>query len=99
MNPSKVNRNRLSALSDLPNIGKACAADLLLLGITQPAALKSVDAVDLYERLCTAKGTRVDPCMLDVLISVTRFMAGEDARPWWAYSAERKAMLKEKDAQ
>ncbi len=99
MNPAKVNRNRLSALSDLPNIGKACAADLQLLGITQPAALKSVDPVDLYERLCVAKGRRVDPCMLDVLISVTRFMAGEDARPWWAYSAERKAMLKEKDAQ
>ena len=98
MNPAKVDRSQLNALTDLPNIGKAGAADLRLLGIDRPTALISADPFDLYERLCTAKGMRIDPCMLDVLISVTRFMAGEDARPWWAYSAERKAMMKEKSA-
>ena len=38
-------------------------------------------------------GIRHDPCMLDTFIAVTRFMAGDAARPWWAYTAERKARL------
>jgi hypothetical protein len=28
--------------------------------------------------------------VLDVLISVTRFMSGDDPKPWWAYTVERK---------
>jgi hypothetical protein len=30
--------------------------------------------------------------VIDVFLSVTRFMAGEDAR-WWDYTAERKRTL------
>ena len=96
MNPAKVDRNRLNDLTDLPNIGKACADHLRQIGIAHPAALKTADPVELYERLCTASGFRVDPCMLDVCISITRFMAGEEARPWWFFTEERKAMIKEK---
>lgn len=40
MNPDKVNREKLQKLTDLPNIGKAGAADLVLLGIHQPEDLK-----------------------------------------------------------
>lgn len=29
--------------------------------------------------------------LLDVYISITRFMDGEAPKPWWAYTAERKA--------
>ena len=39
MNPSKVRRDRLSALTDLPNIGPAMAADLRLLGFERPEQL------------------------------------------------------------
>jgi hypothetical protein len=28
--------------------------------------------------------------VLDVFISVTRFMAGDDPKPWWHYTEERK---------
>ncbi|MFW9615571.1 helix-hairpin-helix domain-containing protein [Aquabacterium sp.] len=38
-------------------------------------------------------GLRQDPCVLDTLISVTCFMQGDEARPWWHYTAERKARL------
>jgi hypothetical protein len=31
-----------------------------------------------------------DPCVLDTFIAITRFMGGEAAKPWWAYTAERK---------
>ena len=91
MHPAKVDRQRLRRLTDLPNIGPAMAADLVLLGIQQPEQLKGRDPYLLYEALCQRTGQRHDPCVIDVFISVTRFMDGEDARPWWDYTAERKA--------
>lgn len=93
MNPSKVNRARLSQLTDLPNIGKAIAADLVLLGITQPAQLTGSCPYELYKRLCTLTHSIHDPCLLDTFISITRFMNGEAPQPWWSYTAERKLRL------
>lgn len=90
MNPSKVSRDRLNRLTDLPNVGKACARDLEQLGVYKPADLAACDPQEMYERLSTLTGTRQDPCVLDTLVSVVRFMQGDDARPWWHYSAERK---------
>ncbi|WP_410211203.1 helix-hairpin-helix domain-containing protein [Aquirhabdus sp.] len=90
MHPSKVDRNLLTQLTDLPNIGKACAADLQLLGISKPQQLVGVDPYALYELLCLKTGVRHDPCMIDTFISITRFMNGEEAKPWWTYTAERK---------
>lgn len=92
MNPGKVVRDRVRQLTDLPNIGKAMAADLRLVGIQSPAQLKGRNPVALYRQLCTITGQRHDPCVIDVFISITRFMDGEEAKPWWAYTAERKAM-------
>ena len=93
MNPSKVDRNRLTKLTDLPNIGKAGAGDLKLLGIEEPAQLVGRDPFEMYDTLCMKTGVRHDPCVLDVFISVTRFMAGEEPRAWWDYTAERKRLL------
>jgi hypothetical protein len=90
MNPAKVDRNRLEKLTDLPNIGAAIAADLCLLGINMPEDLVGQSPLELYHMLSSIKGKRQDPCLLDVLISITRFMDGEDPRPWWHYTAERK---------
>ena len=39
---------------------------------------------------------RQDPCVLDTFISITRFMDGDEARPWWAYTAERKAAMQQR---
>jgi hypothetical protein len=77
---------------DLPNIGPAMARDLEFLGILNPEHFKGKDSVELYETLCLRTGTRHDPCVLDVFISVTRFMDGEGPRPWWASTEERKAI-------
>ena len=93
MNPSKVRRTHLSSLTDLPNIGPAMARDLLLLGIREPAQLAGQSPFALYERLCELTGVRHDPCVLDVFMSVTRFMDGDEPRPWWAYTAERKKIM------
>jgi hypothetical protein len=90
MNPKKVNRNRLNCLEDLPNIGPAMAGDLRILGIEKPVDLVGQDPYVMYEQLCSRTGLRQDPCVLDVFISVIRFMNGSSAQPWWDFTAERK---------
>ena len=96
MNPAKVNRDRLHALTDLPNIGSAMAEDLRLLGVHQPAQLKGMDPWDMYDRLCAITRDRQDPCVIDVFLSITRFMEGENPRPWWEFTRERKRLLQAK---
>lgn len=90
MNPAKVKRDRLHQLTDLPNVGPAMARDLALIGINSPEQAAGKDPLKLYQRLCQKSGSRQDPCVLDVFISITRFMNGERPKPWWAYTKERK---------
>jgi hypothetical protein len=90
MNPSRCSRDRLHRLIDLPNVGPAMARDLQILGIETPGELVGRDPLELYRSLCERRGARQDPCVLDVFLSVTHFLAGEEPRRWWAYTAERK---------
>ncbi|KGJ93485.1 helix-hairpin-helix domain-containing protein [Colwellia psychrerythraea] len=90
MNPNKVVRENMRRLTDLPNIGKAGASDLELLGIEKPDDLMGQDPYEMYERLCVITGSKHDPCVIDVFISVTCFINGDEPMPWWAYTAERK---------
>jgi len=96
MNPCKVDRARVAVLTDLPNIGPAGAEDLRILGIHQPSQLIDQCPFEMYRMLCEKTASRHDPCVIDIFMSVTRFMAGEEARPWWAYTEERKHILKQK---
>lgn len=91
MHPLKVRRDQLNRLTDLPNVGPAMARDLRLLGIDEPSQLRGKCPYTLHERLCTLIGTRVDPCVIDVFISIIRFMDGDSPQPWWFYTPERKA--------
>ena len=90
MNPMKVSRNKLLRLTDLPNIGPAGARDLELLGFSAPAELIGADPMTLYRSLCVATGARQDPCVLDVFMSVTDFLAGGSPQPWWNFTERRK---------
>jgi hypothetical protein len=90
MNPAKVERERVKQLTDLPNIGQAAEKDLILLGISAPEQLIGRDAYEMYDELCEKTGARHDPCVIDVFLSITRFMAGEAPRAWWDYTDERK---------
>ncbi|MDD2837776.1 helix-hairpin-helix domain-containing protein [Sulfuricurvum sp.] len=96
MNPTKVVRENVVKLTDLPNVGKTVAADFAKIGITRPEQLRGEDPYDLYVRFCKAFGEKQDPCMLDVLMSITDFMNGADAKVWWDYTAERKVRYGEK---
>lgn len=93
MHPDKVRRDRLHKLTDLPNIGPAMAADLALLGIRRPQQLAGKDPLEMWRALSRKTGVRQDPCVLDVFMSITRFMDGGKAKPWWAFTAERKRRM------
>jgi hypothetical protein len=89
----KEDRSRFTRFEQLPNVGAATAGDFRQLGFDSPQQLIGQDPYALYDRLCAITGLRQDPCVIDVFIATTRFMAGDVKAPWWAYTAERKATL------
>lgn len=80
----------MNCLTDLPNIGPSIAADLRRIGVEYPTDLFGRDPYVMYADLSTVTGMQHDPCILDVFISITRFMGGEGAKPWYAFTSERK---------
>ena len=80
-------------LTDIPNIGPSIAGDLRRLGITQPRQLAGRDPIALYRRMNRLAGHQ-DPCLADAFIAAVRFMQGGPAKPWWAFTPERKRMLR-----
>lgn len=92
--PARAAKARTAAeceqLEQLPNIGPSMAADLRSLGIVHPRELAARDAFVLYQALCAKTGKRQDPCVLDSFMAATDFMRGAEARPWWAYTPQRK---------
>jgi len=102
MNTSKTTTNSgklaadpaiITRLEEIPNVGKAIAADLRGIGIATPGALRGREPLALYREMERVAGKSIDPCMLDVMIAAVRFMERGEAHPWWQYTAERKAMM------
>jgi hypothetical protein len=89
----------LTALEELPNVGPAVARYLRRAGVGCPQDLLGQDPYALFDGLCRRTGQRFDPCLLDTFIAAVRFMAGEPAKPWWAYTAERKRELARRAAE
>ena len=90
--PKAARAGDCESLEQLPNIGPSLAADLRLIGIRAPRELHGRDPFVLYQTLCAATGHRQDPCVLDTFMAATDFMRGAEAAPWWAYTAQRKAL-------
>lgn len=92
MNPDKVDRASVREFTDLPNVGKATAGDLHLLGYERPDQLAGESPLEMYNRLCRVTGQRHDPCVLDVFMAIVGFINGDPPRPWWDYTADRKRL-------
>ncbi len=90
MNPARVVREKVRKFSDLPNVGPATAKDFELLGFRSPDDLKGSDPLGLYNALSRLTGSYQDPCVLDVFMSVTDFLAGNPPKPWWDFTDQRK---------
>jgi hypothetical protein len=93
---AKKTFKNVKELEDLPNIGKSIAGDLKRLGIHKPEDLRGKDAFALYNTLCSITGKRQDPCVLDVFMSAISFVNGGQAKPWWRFTDERKAIVKQR---
>jgi hypothetical protein len=92
----KIDRMRVIALEDLPNVGKSIAANLRMIDIRTPQELRGRDPYALYDALNRVTGVRHDPCLLDTFIAAVRFVDGAPARPWWKYTAERKRTIRKR---
>jgi len=88
MNPP--NRNTVSKLEALPNIGKAIATKLQSIGIEHPNQLIGKDPFELHAELCLMKGQKVDPCIIDVFMAAIYFMEHGETLAWWTFTDERK---------
>lgn len=86
-------RETVTELTELPNIGPAVARDLRLVGIKQAQDLIDKDPYQLYDSLCQKTATKHDPCVIDVFLAAVDFMEGGKAVPWWSFTAERKKYL------
>ena len=86
-------RETVSRLEALPNIGKAIGSDLRLIGIYEPKSLIGKNPFELYNKLCIKKDKHVDHCVIDVFMSVVNFMEGEEPKPWWKFTQKRKETL------
>ncbi len=82
--------HEVERFQDIPNIGPAMVRDFLDLGLKSPKDLKKKNPLTLYKKMCQVSGTRMDPCVLDTYMAAIDFMNGAEARPWWAYTKERK---------
>ncbi len=86
-------RSDVARFTDIPNVGRATAADFALLGFVAPADLVGQDGYALHARLEALTGVRQDPCVIDVFLAAIDFMEGAPAQPWWRYTPARKARL------
>lgn len=82
-------------LADIPNIGKMVAKDLEMIGIKNPKDIVGKNAFILYKKMCKREGVKIDPCMIDVLMSAIYFADGGEARKWWRFTAERKKLMEQ----
>ncbi len=91
-------RSTVSRLDELPNIGKGIARDLQSIGVNHPQKLIGKDPFELYELLCAKSEKKLDPCIIDVFMSVIHFMEGGEPRDWWSFTEERKQRMEQRNS-
>ncbi len=74
-------RQKVTNLMELPNVGRAIAHDLRLVGIQNPKDLIDKNAYQLHDESCRVTGEKHDPCVIDVFLAVIDFMEGGDPAP------------------
>lgn len=84
-----VDARALKELRRIPGIGPSLARDLWDLGIRRVDDLRRRKPERLYERLCTLRGARQDPCVLYTFRCAVYYASGPDPDPellkWWKW--------------
>jgi hypothetical protein len=81
-------------LADLRNIGPAGLGDFAVLGVETVAHLQTCEPGTLYLDLQRLTGKRQDPCVYDVFAAAIHQAKTGEAKNWWAFTSERKALQK-----
>ncbi len=83
----------MRALADLVSVGPATLRDFTDLGIETVSELAAEDPDDLYRRLCSLRGERIDVCCLDVFRAAVAQAQDpnlpEEQKRWWYWSRLR----------
>jgi hypothetical protein len=95
MNPPGA--KKAHALENIPNIGKAIAADLRSIGIIHPQQLLAINPLELYMKLSDSMGKRHDPCVLYTLLAARHFMQSGETVKWWKFTEQGKKLLETVD--
>ena len=90
---TKAQSGPAEKLEDLPNIGKAIAADLRGIGIANPAQLLEQEPLAIYLKLGKQMGKRHDPCVLYTLMAARHFLLGGEKLSWWKFTESGKNLL------
>ncbi|MDX1295776.1 MAG: helix-hairpin-helix domain-containing protein [Sulfurimonadaceae bacterium] len=90
-------RHNVHSLTEIPNIGKALARTFELGGIAKPSDFIGQDPYELFDSLCDNLGERLDPCVLDAIISAVHYMNGGTGKKWWEFTQERKTHCAKED--
>lgn len=87
MNTDNKKQRVLADFQTIPGVGKSIAQDLWDIGCRSLDDLKGADPEQLYNELCTFKGTKVDRCMLYVFRCAVYFVSESTHKPellkWW----------------
>ena len=65
-----------------------------MIDIDHPKKLIGKQPFELYDQLCIVSEERHDPCVIDTFMSIVHFMENGEPLPWWAFTDERKKILK-----
>ncbi len=74
-------------LQDAPGVGPSIERDLLDLGLRSKADLRTTEPDLLFEKLCTLRGERIDPCVKYVFRCAVYWAStpapDPDLLKWW----------------
>ena len=84
-------------LRTIPGVGPSIATDLEMLGIRRIKDLKGKSPERMYERLCDASGTRIDPCVLYVFRCAVYYASVRTPKPellkWWNWKDRPSSLI------
>ena len=72
----------------IPGVGKSLSRDLVDLGFRSLGELASADPEQMYQRLATLRGERIDPCVMYVFRCAVYFCSHDEARSRTAQMVE-----------
>ncbi len=80
-------------LEDIPHVGLKTATLLREAGVTKPAELSGMDALWLYNKICSITRKNHGLRLLDTLLAATDFAAGSSPKPLYLIKKQREELL------